>query len=121
MSDVINLEQQLSDAKKLVERKTRALRLAKNADFRELILDGFCLHEAARLVQMSSDPALDERQRSDALSMAQASGHLRRYMSMIVQMATVAEREMTDLEGALEEARREEDEPAEGDNNDDQE
>jgi hypothetical protein len=109
MSEVQQLEQQLKDAKHLIERRDMALRLAENRDFRTLILDGFCKEEAARWVQLSTDPALNAEQRADSLQMAQASGPLKRYLSVQVTMANVAERELPDLEEAIDAARAEED------------
>ena len=114
MSEVTALENQLANVKELIERRRQALRLADNADFRKLILDGFCKEEAARYVQASCDPALQANERADALAMAQASGHLRRFLSVIVQMGNAAEGQIRDLEDAIDEARAEED-AAEGD------
>lgn len=108
MSEVQQLEQQLKDAKYLIERRDMALRLAENRDFRTLILDGFCKEEAARWVQLSTDPALNAEQRADSLQMAQASGPLKRYLSVQVTMANVAERELPDLEEAIDAARADE-------------
>jgi hypothetical protein len=105
MSEVEALEQQLKDTKTLMERKKLALRLAKNADFRKLVLEGFCRDEAARYVQQSVNPALKEDERADALGMAQASGHLLNFLSMQIQMASVAERDLPNLEEAITEAR----------------
>lgn len=106
---VKDLEQQQTEAKELIERRNAALRLAQNPDFRRLVMDEYCGTEAARLVQMSSDPAMDVNQRADALAMAQATGHFKRYMSMCIQMGAVAERDAVQLEEALVEARAEED------------
>jgi len=108
MSQVQQLEQQLSNAKTLVDTRQMALRLAQNSDFKKLILEGFCLHDAARYAQESGDPALNEEQRADALAMAQASGHLKRYLQMAMQMGAHAERTIAELHEALEEVRREE-------------
>lgn len=107
MSTLEQLEQQLSDAKTLVATRQMALRLSQNADFKKLILEGFCLHDAARYVQESGDPSLNTEQRADALAMAQASGHLKRFLSMAVQMGAYAERTLGDLESAIEEVRGE--------------
>jgi hypothetical protein len=107
---IVSLEQQKADAKVVMDRRNMALRLAKNTDFRTLILDGFCLHDAARYVQTSADPAMTAEARADALSMAQASGHLKRYLSLAVQMGAHAERTMPELDEALVEARSVEDE-----------
>lgn len=109
MSEVTALENQLEGIKELTERRERALRLSNNADFKKLILDEFCTAECARYAQASADPALKENERADALAMAQAAGHLRRFLSVTVQMGHQAESQMVDLENALAEARAEED------------
>ena len=106
---VNELEQQLANAKMLVERRDRALRLSSNHDFRAIILDEFCTTEAARYVQASADPALSDRDQANALALAQASGHLRRYLSVIMQMGNVAESNLTELQEAIEAERAEED------------
>ena len=108
MNHVAQLEQQLTDAKAVISIRQMALRLYQNADFKTLIIDGFCSKDAARLVQESGDPVLSAEQRADALSMAQASGHLKRFLSMCVQMGAASERTLDELEDALEEARQEE-------------
>lgn len=108
MSELKRLEQQRKDAEDLLQRRDAALRLADNRDFRKLFIDGYFQTEAARLVQMSSDPALTQEQRADALDMARATGHAKRYLSMMVQMANVAERDMEELDNQIEEARNEE-------------
>ena len=112
LTQIAALEKQQTDAKVLVDRRQTALRLYKNKDFRSLIMDGFCLHDAARYAQESGDPLLTPEQRADALNMAQASGHLRRWLSLCVQMGAHAEREMSNIEEALNEARAEERESA---------
>lgn len=109
MSEVFALESQLADAKKAIERREIALRLYNHSDFKSLIIDEFCTKECARYAQSSADPALNADQRADALAIAQAAGHLRRYLSVIVAMGNQAEGQMANLEQAIEEARQEED------------
>jgi len=110
MSEVEGLEYQLEQTKVLKHRREMAERLFKNPDFRALIVDGFCRDDAARFVQESGDPALSEKPgaREDCLAMAQASGHLKRYLAMQIQMGSTAERNISELENALTEARLEE-------------
>lgn len=110
LSKVEELERQRNDAKDLIHRRQAALRLANNPDFRLLILDGFCRDETARYAHLSTDPALTPEQRADALGVAQASGYLKRYLSITVQMGAHAEREMPELEEAIDQARAEENE-----------
>ena len=107
-----NLEHQRDSARKLIERRDLALRLYKNSDFKELILNEFCVQECARYAQASADPALKPEARADSLAIAQAAGHLRRFLSVIVQMGNQAEGQMTDLNEAIEASRQEDDQEA---------
>jgi hypothetical protein len=106
-SAIEGLEDQLKNAKELVERRQMALKLASNREFKKLILEGFCEKDAARLVGESADPALPEKERADALAMAQAGGHLKRFLSAVFQMGYVSERDIPEIEQALEDARLE--------------
>lgn len=108
MSEVFALEKQREDAKNDLERREIALRLYNQPDFKKLIIDEFCTTECARYAQLSADPALDDRARADSLGLAQAAGHLRRYLSMLISKGNMAERLMPDLDDAIEAARQEE-------------
>ena len=108
MNEVAQLELQQKHARKAIERREAVDRLMKNKDFKELILDGFCRDECARYVQESADPLLEPNQREDALNMAQASGHLRRFLGLIYTMGNQAEGSLVSLEEELEVARAEE-------------
>ena len=107
MNEVQELEQFKADQKTLVDARDQALRLYENKDFRELIVNGFCLHEAARYAQESGDPMLSADQRQDALNMAQASGHLKRFLSITVVMGNTAAKNMLEADVALDAARAE--------------
>ena len=107
MSEVLNLQKQRDDAKEMIEQAETALRLFNNPDFKKLILNEFCINECARYAQSSADPALNESQRADCLAIAQAAGHLRRFLSVKIQMGNQADRQMFDLDQAILEAQSE--------------
>lgn len=107
MSEVLNLQKQRDDAKEMIEQAETALRLFNNPDFKKLILNEFCINECARYAQSSADPALNTVQRADALAIAQAAGHLRRFLSVKIQMGNQADRQMADLDQAILEAQAE--------------
>lgn len=109
MNDVSvqQLEQQRKDAEMLIERRNAAIRLSSNADFKRLFLDEYFTKEAARMVQLGGDPALSKEQREDALQMAMATGHTKRFLSVIVQQGAKAESEMDDLDEMIREAEAE--------------
>lgn len=107
--NIRSVEQQIADAETLIARRDLAIKLSENHEFRKLILEDFCTTEAARLVQLSADPALDPLQRADSLNMAQASGHLRRYLSMMIRMGNQAEDGIVEAREVLEELRAEPD------------
>ncbi|KAB2751792.1 hypothetical protein [Brucella anthropi] len=104
-SDIAELEQGMKDLQELVERKNLAESLSTNRAFKKLILEEYFVQEAARLVQMSGDIRLSELDRSHALAMAQATGHLKRYLSAIVQMGTSAENSLVEANETLDELR----------------
>jgi hypothetical protein len=105
MSDIQDLEQGIKDAEELLGHRKMALKLSENREFRKLFTEEYFVNEAARLVQLSADPSLKPEQRADALAMAQATGHAKRYLSMCVQMGAVAERELPAMHEALAELR----------------
>jgi hypothetical protein len=108
-SAVQGLEQQLEDAKALIERRNLAIELANSRAFRILVMEGFCRDDCARFVHESTDPGLTPLQRADALQSAQAAGALKRFLQAQFQMGGVAERDLPELEENLAEARAEED------------
>lgn len=107
-SQVQDLENQLQEALELIKLRDRAKRLVNNKDFKEIIENQFCLLECARLAQASADPNLSAQDRELALSMAQAAGHLRRFLQAIFLKAAQAERDLEELRANIEAARYEE-------------
>lgn len=107
MTEVEQLEEQKDSFKEAIELRDCALRLHENADFKKLILNKFMLEECARYVQVSADPALKPENRADALAIAQAAGHLKRYLSIVVQMGNHAENSMVRLDEAIDDVRNE--------------
>lgn len=108
MSQVNQLETQRRENDKAIELRELAIKLSTNREFKKLILDGFCLEDCARYVQLSADPSLNAEQRADALGLAQAAGHLRRYLSMLIAQGNRAEHQNAELDAVLDEARLEE-------------
>lgn len=107
MSEVLALEKQLQNAKQLAARREMALKLSENREFKQLILKDFCVEECARYAQSSADPALTVEQRADALALAQAAGHLRRFLSVVTQMGYTAMNEIPQIETTIQELRQE--------------
>jgi len=109
MSDTTQkLEQQREAAKELVEFRDMAQRLASNSDFRRLIHDEYMVKDAARLAGMAGDPILDPQQRTDAMQMAMAAGHLRRFLSTTIQRGNKGEDDILAINQDLDEVRAEE-------------
>lgn len=108
MSEVAQLEHQRESFKEQIQNRDMAIRLATHPDFKKLILQEFCVNECARYAQQSANPGLSDREQKDALAIAQAAGHLRRFLSVMIQMGNNAENQMVDLDEALAEARRDE-------------
>jgi len=108
-SDILELESQKEKLQAQIERRKMALRLTENPDFKKLIMEFFVVDECARLAHMAGDPALDQKRRDDAMLMAQAAGHLKRFLSIQIKLGENADDDLDDLEGRLAQARVEED------------
>lgn len=107
MSEVTveQLEQHITRLKGAVDLRDAAIKLAGNREFRKLILDGFCGTEAARYVQESGDPALTPAQRQDALNIAQASGHFKRFLSVTIALGNQAANDVRSSEDQIDQLR----------------
>lgn len=101
------LEHGKKRALELMERRDLALKLGNIPEFKKMILEDFCVTEAARLVSQSGDPVLTVQQRADALAMGQAAGHLKRYLSTTIKMGDTAEAELQHIEEMFDEVRAE--------------
>lgn len=102
---VTQLEQQIEDVKYLNLQAEKAIRLVKNKDFRELILEGFCRDDVARLCAVAGDPGTSQVDRDVATDMSRAGGHLKRFINVIITQANTAQRDLPNMGQALAEAR----------------
>ena len=105
MSRINGLEEQLKDEKARLERRDTILRLSKNSDFRKVFVEGFFRDDCARFAMESEDPALTTMQQADALNIAQAAGHVKRFLNAQIIMGDMAERKLVEIEQAIEEER----------------
>lgn len=107
MQNIQALEQYIEGQKEVASFADAVMRLQSNPDFKLVINDGFMLHQAARYAQESGDPALSAVQRQDALNLAQASGHLKRFLSVAVVMGNDADQSILNAQQQLNELRAE--------------
>ena len=105
MSEVKSLELHKEKLEELVRFRNMAEKLSRNKEFRDLILQRFMVDECAKYAQVSGDPAVGEVGRADALAMAQAAGHLKRFLSVTMRMGNQAEHDLISTNEAIEEAR----------------
>lgn len=82
--------QAMEDLRKAADRREQALRLLNNRDFQSLIMEFYCVKEAARAVQFSGQPGASKDDRQHALEMAQATGHFKRFIDVTVRMGEQA-------------------------------
>lgn len=85
--EIAGLEHRIEAAKVAITRGEDIRKLMGNKLFRDVILNLFCKEDCARYVQESGDPLLSADNRADALAMAQAAGHLRRWLDLGIRMA----------------------------------
>lgn len=95
------LERQILGEKEAHARFEAIDRLFRNRDFKKVILEDFATKDCARYTRESCDPMLNPEQRADALAMAQASGHLLRYLDMADRMGSVSKDKIRELEDEI--------------------
>ena len=108
MTTITEMEQHRASLQQVAELGDMALRLFSHPDFNRLIMQEFCVKEAARYAQASCDPALGATERADSLALAQASGHLKRWLSVTTRMAHQAKADIANVDEQLEYMRSEE-------------
>jgi len=107
-NQIEEVELSIAEARKMVDRGRTAERLAKNPEFKTLVLDGYFVEEAARLALLYSDPNLSPEIRDHVIRDLAGPGAFKRYLSTIVQFGQMAAREILEAEETLDELREEE-------------
>jgi hypothetical protein len=105
VSQLQQLEAGLEEAKKLTGLRDMILKLSANREFRKVVHEEFFERECARYARESADPALTDAQRADALAMAQAAGHFKRWLHIQVMIGNSAASQIGEIEQAIEEER----------------
>lgn len=107
--DIQKVELSIEEARKYVEQRDAALRLADNRDFKKLVVEGYFKEEAARLTGL-----LGERgenlpfAREDIIADLSAIAAFQRFMRQIVMKGDIMEKEIEVNSEALEYMRAEE-------------
>lgn len=101
--DAQQLQHQLVSNKAIAERGAMITKLRGNKEFREVILKFFCTEECARYAHESADPMISLENRADALAMAQAAGHLLRFMQITEQLGRNALAQIPEIRAAMDE------------------
>ena len=87
------LEQEIDNAKQIVELSNALQRLSGNKDFKEVIQQNYFKDEAVRLVHLKSNPAMqEEEQQKSIVASIDAIGFLSQYFNIIEQQARQARR-----------------------------
>lgn len=95
---ISGLEHQLAEAKKFVAHSAKVEQFTSSKLFKEIIEEAYFTQAASRFVHQSADPMLDDKQRADALNMAQAAGHFKRWIIAQEKLGETAESSIQQLE-----------------------
>jgi hypothetical protein len=107
-SEIEELELSIEHAKEIVERGKMAEKLSTIPEFKKLVLDGYFVNEAARLALLYSDSNLSNEGREAVARELNGPGAFKRYLSTMVQMGHIAQRELREHMETLDEVREEE-------------
>jgi len=88
----------------IIERADAARRLADNADFKALVMEGYLTDEPQRLAELVASGRLNEKVREDCSRQLVSIGDFRTYMKNIIEQGNMARDEMVALEEARDEA-----------------
>lgn len=100
MSDAIEqIEEKLAELKEVVKKRNRVLNLAKNPDFKEIILEGFVKDEAVRLTGLIGEEGFDQEGVQADLRCIAA---FQRYLRRVEREGDQAEKSVADHEEMLE-------------------
>lgn len=105
MSNVEQIELTIEHAREMVKRRDMAMKLTSNREFKALVLEGYMKDESVRMTHLLADPNMQQHRNAIVESLS-AIGQFKQYMSQIVTMGDMAERELADAEEALEEERK---------------
>jgi len=105
MDELKELEFQRETNEYFIKRKAMVQRLQENPDFQKLIVEDFCEKECAGYAKASGDPSLSKEDRESAMQMAQAAGHLQRFLSICIRMGMTAEGQLKEIDTMIEEVR----------------
>lgn len=107
--EIEGLEYQKKKALEEIAFAERVEKLLLNPDFQQVIMKEYCIHAAAGFVASSSDPILTKDQREDSLAMAQAPGHLKRWLQITQTKAETLRERMPEIDEMIDHLRSSED------------
>lgn len=103
------IEQNIRQAKGMVEFGAALERLQANRDFRAVIQEGYLRDEAVRLVHLLADPQMQDGERQKALdTQLRSIAHLNQFFNATRQLAAMAQRSIASDEDMREELLAEE-------------
>jgi hypothetical protein len=101
-SQLQELEQSLESAKKNLALHDALVKLQGNKDFKKLITEAYLVSAAADFARQAGDPTHTDRQKADAMAMALAPGHLKRFFAVVFAQGEQAIEDIPQLEAAIE-------------------
>ena len=84
----------------IIAKGEAARRLADNADFKLLIMQGYFVDEPSRMAELLSSGRLNDKVADDCTESIKAVGKFRNYMKNIVEQSNMAQDEIASLEEA---------------------
>lgn len=106
-TDIEQVELSISEAKKSIEMGKMAEKLAINRDFKKVVMDGYFVDEAARLVHLLGDPRLNQEGRESVLRDIQGLGAFKQYLQNKVREGHMAQDALEEHQETLDELRDE--------------
>lgn len=108
MSEIEEINISINEAKNRVAIKNSLDRLTRDPNFERVILTGYFMEEASRLVLLKADPAMQSTESQLAITKCiDAIGHFRQYLRTTIQLGIMAEKSLAEDEQTREEIMQE--------------
>lgn len=101
MSRLTELQEHLANLKQLVIQKNKVEELQRNPIYKELIEEGFLIHEMQRCSSLSVSEKATPELRTLANDMAKSGSVLSNYLATIVMQGRYAEEAIPEVEEAI--------------------
>lgn len=101
MSELTELQEQKKILDAIIAFGDKAERLENNADFKDVILEGYCVNEMKRCMSLAVAEKADPSLRELALQMAKSAATLENFLALLKQQSAIAKGDLEEVSNSI--------------------